>query len=68
MKYEIVLKVKEHSSSSFEQAGKVVVSPEHVKAQTDAYKFRAKNRMDVYDFVILINELTDDGDFVRCVQ
>ena len=61
MKYEVILKVKHNSSSSFEQAGRIVVSPEHLKAQEDAYSSRAK-KMDIFDHVILINELDDDGE------
>ena len=46
MKYEVILKVKQTSSSSFEQAGKIVVPGEHLNAQFDAYKSRVK-KMDV---------------------
>lgn len=66
MKYEVILKVKNHSNSSYEQVGKIVVNPEHLKAQEDAYKSRV-SKMNVYDHVILVNELNDDGEFVRCV-
>lgn len=68
MKYEVILKVKDRHFSTYEQVGKIFVHPEHLQAQLDAYKYRVENKMDVYDYVILVNELTDDGVFVRCIQ
>lgn len=67
MKYEVILKTKVCPSSSFEQAGRIIVPAEHLKAQEDAYSSRAE-KMDVYDYVVLINELDDEGNFVRCFR
>lgn len=67
MKYEVIFKVKESSSSQFEQRGRIVVSPEHLNAQIADYRRKAFHDK-YYDYVVLINELTDDGEFVQVYE
>ena len=67
MKYEVILKIKNSVSSPIQQAGRIVVNPEQLKAQEYAYSSRVR-KMDIFDHVILVNELTDDGDFVRVIR
>lgn len=67
MRYEVILKTKDRPNDSFEKAGQTNVGPEHLKVQIDAYTCRAK-KLDIYDYVILVNEVNDDGEFVRVIQ
>ena len=67
MKFEVILKVKDNQHDTFHQVGRIVVNPEHLKAQEDAYESRAR-KMDVYNYVILVNQLSDDGEFVTVIR
>lgn len=66
MKFECILKVKYFDSDCFHQIGKIVVPPEYLKAQIDAYNSRVK-KMDICNHVVLVNQLSDDGEFEQVI-
>lgn len=69
MKFEFLLKIKEFKNSQFILKYKGLSEEKNfeiVKKQFEDYIER--NKGEWTDFVLLINKLSDDGDFVEVIQ
>ena len=69
MKYEVMLKIKEYRNSSFETKYRVVADSEIrmnlIKIQY--LEIGQKRSAEWFDYVVLVNKLDDDGNFIETV-
>ena len=67
MKYEFIFKVKECPSQGYKTRYRCVVDSLRYDSQRAAYLKLAKAHPE-WDYVILINELDDLGNFIKVIQ
>lgn len=71
MQYEFKLKVKLDVSHNWEEKYECIVEEkgfEYIKKRYDEYIDLQKKLNSRYDYILLINLLDDDGEFVRAIQ
>lgn len=71
MKFELVLKFKQHEHDAWAVHRQTIVPAdryEYVLGQFKDYAKSVCDRVDIYDVVLLVNKLDDNGDFLEVVQ
>lgn len=69
MKYEFIMKIKEFKSDEWHIKYRAVVKPERFQSMKYAYESVANlKKAEWYDYVILINKLDDNSNFLEVIQ
>ena len=69
MKYEFIMKIKECPQDQWHIKYRVVVKPERFQSVKYAYESAANlKKAEWFDYVILINKLDDEGNFIEVIQ
>lgn len=67
MKYEFILKIRDHEHDPWRIKWRCVVSKDYYDLRLSKYEEWKHDHKDL-DSIILINKLTDNGEFVEVIQ